>query len=63
MTKHKGPELTVEIGTRGVTRIVVETARGERAQGTALLRQILPAIDQVNEVIVRDRFPQTELTP
>lgn len=48
MSKRKGPELTVEINARGVTRIVVETDRGQRTQGTALLQRVLPAIDDLN---------------
>jgi len=48
MSKRKGPELTVEINTHGVTRIVVETDRGQRAQGTALLQRVLPMVDELN---------------
>jgi hypothetical protein len=48
----RGPELSVEIGPRGVRRIVVETARGDQAAGNAILAKILPAVDDINKACV-----------
>jgi hypothetical protein len=48
MANRKGPELTIEVDRQGVRRIVVETDRGQRPKGTALLQRLLPTLDEVS---------------
>ena len=47
MTKPSA-ELIVQVTASGLRRVVVDTAKGQRGDGFALLGRVLPALEELN---------------
>ena len=56
----KGPELEVTVSLNGVARIVVTNDPGEKAAGLGLLRQAIPILAQLEEVLNKGEGARTK---